>query len=115
MKHYQIVNRGDGPKIEGTRITVYQILEYLRLGRSRESMAVALGLSSQQVQAALDYIKDHQTEVDAAYEAIMERIRRGNPPPIEERLRQSRRRSQQKLTRLRKRHPEAVHAQNHGG
>lgn len=54
MKAYQIVDRGDGPKIEGTRITVYTILEYLEKGRSREWIAAWLGLSSRQVQAAMD-------------------------------------------------------------
>lgn len=26
-----IIDRGDGPKIEGTRITVYTVLDYVRL------------------------------------------------------------------------------------
>ena len=31
MRTYRIVDRGDGPKIEGTRITVYAIFEYLEI------------------------------------------------------------------------------------
>jgi uncharacterized protein (DUF433 family) len=90
MKEARIVDRGDGPKIEGTRITVYTIFEDLRAGHSRDSIAVNLGLSSHQVQAAIDYIHEHETAVAAVYEKIMERIRRGNPPEIEAKLRAGR-------------------------
>jgi uncharacterized protein (DUF433 family) len=30
----RVVDRGDGPKIEGTRITVYTVLDYLRADRT---------------------------------------------------------------------------------
>jgi uncharacterized protein (DUF433 family) len=57
----QVIDRGDGPKIEGTRITVYVVLDYLRAGRTRDWIAAMLNLSSDQVQAAIDYIRDHDT------------------------------------------------------
>src|SRR5580658_1691459 len=82
MKPSRIVDRGDGPKIEGTRITVYTILEHLRAGRTRDSIAAFLNLSSHEVQVAMDYIRDNEAEVNATYETIMERIRKGNPPEI---------------------------------
>jgi uncharacterized protein (DUF433 family) len=90
LRPCRIVDRGDGPKIEGTRITVYTVLEYLRHGHSRDWIAAMFGLSSQQVQAAIDYIQEHSAEVNADYEKILERIRRGNPPWVEERLKQNR-------------------------
>jgi len=112
MKTYQIIDRGDGPKVEGTRITVYTILEYLEKGRSREWIAAMLGLSSRQVQAAVDYIDEHRSEVQAAYGKIMERIRSGNPPWVEERLQEAHEKFQQRMTQ---RQYEAVgHAQDHG-
>ncbi len=86
MTEPRIVDRGDGPKIEGTRITVYAVLEYLRAGRSRDWIAAALNLSSVQVEAAADYIREHETAVTAEHERIAARIRRGNPPEIESRL-----------------------------
>jgi uncharacterized protein (DUF433 family) len=113
MKTYKIVDRGDGPKIEGTRITVYAIFEYLELQRSREWIAAMLGLSSRQVQAAIDYIAEHRTEVQAEYQKIADRIGRGNPPWVQERLEEAREKfrvrksSQQQRT--------VAHAQDHGG
>jgi uncharacterized protein (DUF433 family) len=97
MKEARIVDRGDGPKIEGTRITVYTVLEYLRDGRSRDSIAAIFGLSSAQVQAAMDYIREHESEVNAAYERIMARIAAGNPPHIQELLKASHEKMQAKL------------------
>lgn len=86
MPEVRIVDRGDGPKIEGTRITVYTVLEYLRAGRSRDWIAAVLNLSSHQVQAATDYLRDHEAPAGAEYERILARIREGNPPEIESRL-----------------------------
>ncbi len=83
MSEPAIVNRGDGPKIEGTRITVYTVLEDLRNGHGREEIAFSYGLSSRQVQAAIDYIHANEAAVNAEYEEIMERIRQGNPPHIQ--------------------------------
>ena len=91
MKTYRIVDRGDGPKIEGTRITVYAVFEYLEMQRSREWIAALLGLSSRQVQAAIDYIAEHRAEVQAESQNIADRIRRGNPPWVQERLREAHR------------------------
>ncbi len=83
MPEPRIVDRGDGPKIEGTRITVYTVFEDLRNGHGREEIALSYGLSSRQVQAAIDYIGANEAAVIAEYEKIMERINRGNPPHIE--------------------------------
>jgi uncharacterized protein (DUF433 family) len=113
MKVHRIVDRGDGPKIEGTRITVYTIFEDLEKGRSREWIAGMYGLSSRQVQAAIDYIADHREEVRTEYEKIMERIRGGNPAAVQQRLLEAR----QKLQEMKvSRQNEAIsHAQDHGG
>ena len=113
MKEYQIVDRGDGPKIEGTRITVYTVFEYLDEGYSREWIALTLGLSSRQVQAAIDYIAHHRDEVQADFDKIMERIRKGNPPEVQQRLELAREKFR-RMVANRKR--EAIeHAEDHGG
>jgi uncharacterized protein (DUF433 family) len=100
MKEPRIVNRGDGPKIEGTRITVYTIFEYLREGESRDWIAALLNLSSRQVEVAMDYIREHEASVSADYEEILARIRRGNPPEIEAKLRASREKLKARLAQL---------------
>jgi uncharacterized protein (DUF433 family) len=90
MPRPRVVDRGDGPKIAGTRITVYTVLDYLRAGRTRDWIAALLHLSSDQVQAAMDYIRDHDTQVNAEYDAIVARIAQGNPAQVEEQLRANR-------------------------
>jgi uncharacterized protein (DUF433 family) len=113
MKKYRIVDRGDGPKIEGTRITVYAVFEYLEMQRSREWIAALLGLSSRQVQAAIDYIDEHRAEALADYQKIADRIRQGNPPWVQERLREAREKFQAR--KARRQAGVAVHVQDHGG
>jgi uncharacterized protein (DUF433 family) len=96
----RIIDRGRGPEIEGTRITVYTILEYLRHGHTRDWIAALLNLSSRQVQAAMDYIRDNEAAVNAEYEKIMERIRKGNPPHIQAILAESHKKLQARLAEL---------------
>jgi uncharacterized protein (DUF433 family) len=112
VNEHQITDRGDGPKIAGTRITVYTILEYLEKGHSREWIAATLGLSSGQVQAAMDYINEHESEVRSEYAKIMERIRRGNSPSVEQRLQRAREKFKRMMTSRQK---ALDHVQNHGG
>ena len=99
MAKPRVVDRGDGPKIAGTRITVYTVLDYLRAGRTRDWIAALLHLSSDQVQAAMDYIRDHDTQVNAEYEAIVARIEKGNPAQVEEQLRANREKVKARLSR----------------
>jgi uncharacterized protein (DUF433 family) len=82
----RIINRGRGPEIEGTRITVYDVLDYLEEGWHRDMIACLFELSSQQVEVATRYIEDHREEVMADYQKIMERINRGNPPELQAKI-----------------------------
>lgn len=86
MKEAKIVEVGRGPQIDGSRITVFDIIEYHKNGWQRDEIAVLFDLSSQQVEVALRYIDEHRTDVMAAYERNMERINRGNPPEIQAKL-----------------------------
>ncbi len=81
-----IMDRGRGPEIAGTRITVYDILDYTTRDWHHSAIASALGLSSRQVLAAIQYIEEHRDEVVAEYEAMIERDSRGNPPELKARL-----------------------------
>ena len=69
----KIINRGRGPEIEGTRITVYDVLDYARHGWHRDRIAALFRLSSRDIQAALDYIDQHQDEVTANYQSMRAR------------------------------------------
>jgi uncharacterized protein (DUF433 family) len=86
----RIVDRGRGPEIEGTRITVYDILDYHTKGHHHSFIASVLSLSSEQVLAGIKYIDEHEAEVMPAYREMREFAARGNPPHILALLEQSR-------------------------
>ncbi|MFL5242562.1 MAG: DUF433 domain-containing protein [Gemmataceae bacterium] len=78
-----IIDRGRGPEIKGTRVAVYRILDFVKDHSLPEYIAKELGLTAQEVQAALDYIKAHKDEVETVYQGILERVSQGNPEWIE--------------------------------
>ena len=77
-----IIDRGRGPEVAGTRITVYDVLDYVTAGWHHTEIASFLRLSTDQVLAAMRYIEEHQ-EVMAEYREMLERDARGNPPEIQ--------------------------------
>jgi uncharacterized protein (DUF433 family) len=112
----KIVDRGCGPEIAGTRITVYTILEYLRAGWRREDIAFWFDLTKEQVDTAIHYIEAHKAEVLADYSKIIERINRGNPLGLQARLDAAHKRFQAMLQeRRRVKGQEASHAKHSGG
>jgi len=78
-----IIDRGRGPEVEGTRVTVYCVMDYVRAGDTPSRIAEDLDLSMEQVQAALEYINAHRDEVEAQYEAILKRVGQPNPDWVE--------------------------------
>jgi uncharacterized protein (DUF433 family) len=67
----KIIDRGRGPEIAGTPITVYDVLDYHKAGWHRDRIAGIFNLSSLAVDAALRYIDEHRAEVMADYEEIL--------------------------------------------
>lgn len=97
-----IIDRGRGPEIEGTRITVYDVMDYLLLGWSAERIAPLFNLTVDQVQAAIDYIEAHRTEVEAGYQQIVERHENYRyPPDVQEKLAISRQAFQARVAEIR--------------
>lgn len=107
MMKAEIINRGRGPEIAGTRISVYDILDYTRSGWNPASIAVVLRLSSDQVRAAIQYIEEHNDEVIAAHDRILARDAAGNPPEIRVKLEASRAKLQKMIAERRGRKREA--------
>lgn len=69
-----IINRGRGPEISGTRITVYDVMDYYKHGWHRDQIVgVFPRVSSADIQAAIDYIEAHKEEVTAEYQKILDR------------------------------------------
>jgi len=90
MHNVEIINRGRGPEIAGTRITIYHVWEFYRAGDDRDEIALTFGLSSRQVQAALDYIAENASEVEREYAEIQARISQGNSESVEHQLQKNR-------------------------
>jgi uncharacterized protein (DUF433 family) len=57
-----------GLSIAGTRITIYDVMDYLKAQYPPQLIREKLGLDDEQVSAAIDYIKAHQIEVEAEYQ-----------------------------------------------
>lgn len=94
----KIINRGRGPEIEGTRITVYDVFDYARKGWHRDRIAALFRLSSRDIQAALDYIEQHQEEVTITYQKILDRQRDYQyPPEVKAKIAASQQRAQARL------------------
>jgi len=79
----RIIDRGRGPEVEGTRVTVYWIMDFVREGSSVGRIATELHLTVEQVHVALDYIAAHRRTVEAEYEKILQRVQQRNSPHID--------------------------------
>jgi uncharacterized protein (DUF433 family) len=101
----KIINRGRGPEIEGTRITVYDVWDYTRQGWHRDRIAALFRLSSQDIQAALDYIQRHQDAVTTCYQRIRERQQQYQyAPEVTAKIAANRQRTRTRLTAVRASH-----------
>jgi uncharacterized protein (DUF433 family) len=100
----RIIDRGRGPEIEGTRITVYNVLDYRKIGWHRDLIAAHFLLSSDQIQTAFDYIDAHQEEVEAEYNRILEWSRNYQyPPDVQVKVDAIRARADKRLEQIRAR------------
>jgi uncharacterized protein (DUF433 family) len=61
-----------GLTIAGTRITLYDVMDYLTAGYPPKLIREKLCLTNAQVDAALSYIKAHQAEVEAEYQQVLQ-------------------------------------------
>ena len=79
----QIIDRGRGPEIEGTRVTVYRIMDFVRDNSPRERIASELRLSMEQVEVALAYIAEHGKSETAQIAASVALLDRGWGKPVQ--------------------------------
>jgi uncharacterized protein (DUF433 family) len=98
----QIINRGRGPEIAGTRITIYDVMDYRKHGWHRDRIAAQFLLSSDQIQAALDYIEANKDEVEREYEEILAWQRNYKyPPDVQAKIDACRARAEKRLSEIR--------------
>lgn len=83
MRKEMIHNRGRGPEIVGTRITVYNLLPYfLDAAVTEDSIAACYDLTTEQVAAARAYALNNANAVLKRHAEIEARIAAGNPPDV---------------------------------
>ncbi len=84
-------DRGRGPEIQGTRITVYNLIPHFLDPTSTEEQICALyELAPEQVAAARAYVLAHFDEVMAEHRRIEADLNQGNPPLVLEQTRLAR-------------------------
>ncbi len=78
-----IHDRGRGPEIVGTRITVYDLLpNFLDATATEDYICRLYALSAEQVAAVRAYVLSHPESVLAEHVRIEERMAAGNPPEV---------------------------------
>ena len=112
----KIINRGRGPEIAGTRITVYDVMDYYKDGWHRDQIAALFRLSSRDIQAAIDYIESHREEVEVEYQKILDRHRNYKyPPEVQAKIDQIQGRAKRRLEEIRRERLEGnYNADDHG-
>jgi uncharacterized protein (DUF433 family) len=113
----KIIDRGRGPEIEGTRITVYDVMDYWKDGWRYDQIAGLFRLPPDEIQAAIQYIEEHKTEVETDYQEILERHKNVQySPEVQRKLEQNRQEFQRKLKEFwARRMAEEKNASDHGG
>ena len=77
-------------RIVGTRVSVWDVLHHLHNNWAVAEIADVFEISSEEVQAAVDYIAEHGDEVWEVHRQIEQRNAHGNSPEIEAKLAQAR-------------------------
>jgi uncharacterized protein (DUF433 family) len=112
----KIIDRGRGPEIEGTRITIYDVMDYWHEGWRAEQIAGLFRLPLEDIQAAIHYIEAHADEAMADYRRIIERHTQVQyTPEVQAKLAQNRQKFRAKMAQLRARgQSESDHASDNG-
>ena len=70
--HPTVIRTGRGLTIAGTRITLYQILDLLKVGQPQEIVRDRFRLTVKQMQDVIQYIEHNQDEVESEYRDVVE-------------------------------------------
>ncbi len=66
-----VIRGSRGLSIEGTRITLYQIMDFLKAGYSPEMIRDDFRLTLKQTADVVKYIETHKAEVESEYQQIV--------------------------------------------
>ena len=102
MQAIAIIDRGRGPEIAGTRITVFDLIDYFERGWQDATIAANLRLSSGEIAAMRRYFETHREPLMEEHRQNLERVARGNPPEVREKLARAHEKLQALLAEKRK-------------
>jgi uncharacterized protein (DUF433 family) len=71
IRPVEIIRTERGLTIEGTRITLYDVMDYVTSNYSSKFIRAMLDLTDEQIRSALSYIEENREEVDAEYQLVL--------------------------------------------
>lgn len=71
-EHPTMIRTERGLSIAGTRITVYDVMEYVTAGWPPQLIRARLDLTDQQMTDVMSYIDLHRAEVEAEYQTVLQ-------------------------------------------
>src|SRR5712691_5646441 len=70
--HPTVIRTERGLSVAGTRITLYDVMDYVTAGWPPKLIRDRLNLTDQQVADVLEYINTHRAEVEAEYQQVLQ-------------------------------------------
>lgn len=67
-----VIRTERGLTIAGTRITLYDVMDYVSAQYPPKFIRAMLSLTDEQIDAALSYIQAHRVAVEAEYQAVLQ-------------------------------------------
>ncbi|MEM9273511.1 MAG: DUF433 domain-containing protein [Cyanobacteria bacterium P01_F01_bin.143] len=67
-----IIRTERGLTIAGSRITLYDVMDYVTEQYPPKFIRAMLSLTEEQMNAALSYINDHRAEIEAEYQTVIQ-------------------------------------------
>ena len=78
VSHPGVIRTERGLSIAGTRITLYDVMDYLKADWPPGLIRQWLDLTEQQMADVMMYIEEHQAEVEAEYQQVLAYADRGS-------------------------------------
>ena len=70
--HQTLIRTERGLSIAGTRITIYDVMDYIAAGFTPAQIQDRLGLNDRQIDDVMNYIRSHRAKVEAEYKTILQ-------------------------------------------
>lgn len=103
----RIIDRGRGPEVVGSRITIFDVMDYMKHGWDQAQIAALFRLGVDDVLAAIEHIAgDLDRSVDEYVSMLEEQRRRRYPPDVQARVDEARARFLEHVNEIREGRPQ---------